>query len=445
MIITKVRNFIKKHSLIHRGERVLVAYSGGPDSTFLLMALKAMHPDVAAVYVNHQLRGRESKKEEEFVRQFCKKNKIPLFVEKISWRKRPADLEQSARKRRYRHLAKVAKERGFDKVALAHHTDDAVETFLLHLVRGAGPEGLAGMQFQRDIYIRPLLDCTHKELLQYLQQHRIPFFTDTTNKNSKFRRNRIRNQLIPYLQKYFNPEFSEAIYRTTNWIEEQNRLLKELLQPYERIMEHKEGIWVMNRTEWLRFSPALQKAVLKRLLARMSSDLRLNAKTLQNLVTSIQNQRDMELPGCLKVRCKEGVIQFLKKEERIGLIETDVPSSGKYPFLAGKVTLDFSVRSRQEFAPAQHIAYLDADKASFPLYIRNWKKGDFFRPLGMKGHKKLSDFLIDKKVPRNSRKQIPLVYKDDDLVWVTGFQIHHDYRVTESTKKVLRIEAKQSD
>ena len=422
---------------------MLVGYSGGPDSTFLLMALKQMHPDVAAVYVNHQLRGRESKKEEEFVRQFCNKNKIPLFVEKINWKKRPVDLEQSARKRRYRHLAKVAKEHRFDKVALAHHKDDAVETFLLHLVRGAGPDGLAGMPVQRDIYVRPLLQCSHEEILQYLQQHRIPFFMDTTNKSSKFRRNRIRNQLIPYLEKHFNPEFSEAIHRTINWIEEQNRLLKELLHPYERILERKEGMWVVDRSEWLRLSPPLQKALLKRFVQRMSTDVQLNATTLENLVSCIQSQRHMELPGFLNVRCKERVVEFVKKEQRMGLVETDVPSSGQYPFPAGEVTLDFSVRSRQDFAPAPHIAYLDADKASFPLYIRNWKKGDSFRPLGMKGHKKLSDFLIDKKVPRNSRKQIPLVYKDDDLVWVTGHQIHHDYRVTESTTKVLRIEAKQ--
>ena len=424
---------------------MLVAYSGGPDSTFLLTTLKEMHPDVAAVYVNHQLRGHESKKEEEFVRQFCKKRKIPLFVERIVWKQKPADLEQSARKRRYRHLAKVAREHGFDKIALAHHKDDTVETFLLNLLRGAGPEGLAGMQFQRDIYIRPLVDCKHKEILQYLQKHRIPFFTDTSNKNSRFRRNRIRNQLIPYLEKHFNPEVSEGIHRTTNWIGEQNHLLKELLQPYEGMLLRKEGMWVMDRSEWLRFSPALQKALLKRFLPGMSADLRPDARTLQNLVTCIRNQRDTDLPGFLKVRCKEGMIQFVKKEERIGLVETDVPSSGQYQFLAGKVTLDFSVRSRRDFAPsAPHIAYLDAEKASFPLYIRNWKKGDSFRPLGMKGHKKLSDFLIDKKVPRNSRKQIPLVYKDDDLVWVTGYQIHHDYRVTESTRNVLRIEAKPS-
>jgi tRNA(Ile)-lysidine synthase len=313
---------------------------------------------------------------------------------------------------------------------------------LLNLLRGAGPEGLAGMQLKRDIYIRPLLDCTHQEILQYLQQHRIPFFTDTTNKSLKFRRNRIRNQLIPYLEKHFNPEFSEAIHRTANWIEEQNRLLKELLQPYERTIEKKEEMWLLNRTEWLRFSPPLQKAVLKRLLQRISADLRPNARTVQNLVACIDNQREMELPGFIKVCFTQGAIQFIKKEERIGFIEMDVPSSGQYPFLAGQVILDFSVRSRQDFVPAQDVAYLDADKASFPLYIRNWKKGDSFRPLGMKGHKKLSDFLIDRKVPRNARKQIALVYKDDDLVWVSGYQIHHDYRVTESTKKILRIKVK---
>ena len=442
MIERKIKESIKSNSLIQKGDRVLVAYSGGPDSSALLIALKHLYDDkIAAVYVNHQLRGKESEKEETFVRTFCKSRNIPLFVETIQWKKRPSDLELTARKRRYRHLAKVAQEQGFQKIALAHHRDDAVETFLLHLIRGSGPSGLGGLQPKRDIYIRPMLDCTHAEVLAYLKQHRIRFFTDTSNRNLNFTRNRIRHRLIPLIEKQFNPQFSTAVYRTSLWIAEQNRLVMKLLQPYKELAKNQsQDCWSVDRSDWEKMDPDLQKAFLRMILHEMDRDLQLSSKNLKSLVQSIDKRKTMELPGFLKVQQSKNSIQFLKKNQRIGMIEMDVPSPGTYRFAPGNATLNFSVTSTSDYHPAANVAYLDAGRASFPLYIRNWKKGDSFRPLGMKGHKKLSDFLIDKKVPKQARKMIPLVYKDDDLVWLAGYQIHHDYRVTEGTEQLLRIE-----
>ena len=442
MIERKIKQFIKRNSLIHQGDPILVAYSGGPDSTALLTVLKSLYDnDVAAVYVNHHLRGKESEEEEKFVRTFCKTRNISLFVETIQWKKRPSNLEEAARKRRYRHFAKVAHEKGFQKIALAHHRDDSVETFLLHLIRGSGPRGLGGLRPKRDIYIRPMLDCTHKEVLAYLKQHRIRFFTDTSNRNLDFTRNRIRHRLIPLIEKELNPQFSTAVYHTSHWIEEQNRLVMNLLQSFKHLIKNQNlDTWVLNRPDWEKMDPDLQKAFLKVILQEMDPDLRLRSKNLQSLVRSMNDRQTIELPGFLKVQHSRNSIQFLKKNQRIGLVEMDVPSPGKYRFPPGNAILSFSVTSTGDYHPAPNVAYLDARRASFPLYIRNWKKGDSFRPLGMKGHKKLSDFLIDKKVPKETRKMIPLVYKDDDLVWLAGYQIHHDYRVTEETNQLLRIE-----
>ena len=364
-------------------------------------------------------------------------------MERIRWKKRPSDLEQTARKRRYRHLAKVAREQGFHKVALAHHRDDGVETFLLNLVRGSGPKGLGGLQPKRDIYIRPMLECTHKEILEYLKRHRIPFFTDTSNEQLNFRRNRIRKELIPYIEKHFNPAFSESIHRTAQWMAEQERILLKLLQPYRIMIQPEKHLGSLNRSAWLKLEPELQKALLRLILPEISPELRLSSRTLQSLVTSIQGGREIELPGFVRIVYSGNAVHFQKKKHGIGFSEIDVPVPGKYQFAAANLTLNFSVETGNEYSPSSDVAFLDADKASFPLYIRNWKKGDAFRPLGLKGHKKLSDFLIDRKVPRNARKLIPLVYKDDDLIWVAGYQIHHDYRVTDTTERLLRIEVKK--
>jgi tRNA(Ile)-lysidine synthase len=439
MLAQKLMDCIKKYSLIQPGDRVLVAYSGGPDSTCLLILLQQLVPKIAAVYVNHQLRGSESKREEQFVRKFCREKKISLFIETIHWKKKPANLEESARRRRYRHLAKVAEEHGFDKVALAHHRDDAVETFLMHLMRGTGPKGLGGLTRRRGIYIRPMLDCRRSEILSYLRERQVPYFEDTSNMQLHFSRNRIRNELIPYIQKHFNPSFPEAVNRASRWIEEQNELVDELLKKFAGFFEGT----VLNRTKWMKLSPRLQKAIVRVWIGSADPTIRLNTKSIEGLVSAIRKKQAIELAGAMLVQSTSRAARIMQKD-RPGVIEVDVPAVGNYFFPGSDLSLSFSYASREEFDPEREIAFLDAKKASFPLYIRNWKKGDVFRPLGMKGHKKLSDYLIDSKVPRSERKRIPLVYKDDDLIWVGGHQIHDDYRVTDKTKKLLRIEL-QSD
>jgi len=443
MLERKIERFINEHSLIVKGERVLAAYSGGPDSTCLLMILRQLFPGTHAVYVNHQLRGRESQKEERFVRDFCRKRKIPLFVERVRWKSIPSDLEQAARKRRYRHLAKVAAEQGFHKIALAHHKDDVVETFLLRLIRGAGPQGLRRMTAQRDLYVRPMLESDRKEILDYLRKKRVAYFTDTSNEKLTFTRNRIRKELIPYITRHFNPAFPSSIERTARWFEEQNNLLAELLQPFASLMHITKTGWGMSRSSLLKMGPALQKAVLRMHLTKLDPEMILSSKSIQDLVHTIRNGGSMELPGFLKVNCTKRSCTFSRKVTGTGFVEVDVPTVGKYKFPAANLTLTFSLTEKR-VATDPNVAFLDAQKATFPLHIRNWKTGDSFSPLGMKGTKKLSDYFIDRKIPRNERKKIPLVYKDDDLLWVSGHQIHNDYRISPATKNFLRIEVKKN-
>jgi len=443
MIETKIKNFIQENSLIRENERILVAYSGGPDSTCLLIILRKLFPQTAAVYVNHHLRGAESEAEEKFVREFCQRKRIPLFVEEIQWNQIPSSLEDAARKRRYRHLAKVAKEQNFQKIALAHHQDDAVETFLLRLIRGSGSRGLGRMKVKRDIYIRPMLNVERKEILDYLKKKDIPYFSDSSNQDPKFARNRIRNELIPYIQKNFNSSFPQMILQTAQWLEEQNEVLNELLQPFVKLLIVEKNGWKLDRKSFLKLNTHLQKVVLMNLLERMDPGLILTARSLQALLSAIRNQQEMELPGVLKMQCNAKNCHFVKKESRIGIVEVDVPEAGRYEFPIGDSMLTFSkVGKMPEVHGNRFVAFLDAEKASFPLYIRNWKSGDAFRALGLKGTQKLSDYFINKKIPRNSRKSIPLVFKDDDLIWIAGYQIHHDYRITDATKKFLKIELK---
>lgn len=422
---------------------MLVAYSGGPDSTALMLLLRDLGYKVSAAYVNHRLRGEESEREEAFVREFCHERRIRLFVEHLSWKqRRPSNLEEQARKRRYRHLAKVEQEHRFRVVALGHNRDDVAETFLLHLVRGSGPRGLSGIWPKRGPYVRPLLECSRAEILDYLGQKQASCFNDSSNTDPALQRNRMRHEILPLLEKHFNPELKASLHRTSRWILEQNRLLAELMKPYLKLIQVRQNYLRIKRSEFLRLPVSLQKVVLQAALDRMDPTLLISSRTREAMLKSVKNGKIMELPGFLMVESKEDWIQVRLKKGPVGSFELDIPGAGVYFFPPGSVHLKFTPLRRVGFEKRADAAFLDAGRVSFPLLVRNWKKGDAFRPLGMKGHKKLSDFLIDRKVPRAERKRIPLVFKEEELVWVAGYQIGDDFKVTGATRKVLRIELK---
>jgi tRNA(Ile)-lysidine synthase len=435
MLTKRVQNFIQQHSLINPDDKISVAFSGGPDSTCLLHILKQLYPQTEAIYVNHNLR-KDSKKEEKFVREFCAQNKIPLHIEQMHWKEKTANLEEVARKKRYRHLEKVAKESGITKIALAHHQDDLAETIMLRLIRGTGPRGLIAMQPIRGRYIRPLLCATRSEIHQYLNEQSLPSYTDPTNVDRNFHRNKLRHDLLPYIESNFNPKFQSALLRFANWAEEQDKLIEELIQPYLALITD-NGI---QKERFLQLSIPLQKELIRRALLKADPFFRINSRVIEAILRTIQASAKMELPGYLVVECSQERIQFLQKTSHTGFQEIDVTGAGDYHFPPAKTSLKFCVVKKPELPALRHFAFVDAEKASFPLTIRNWKKGDSFQPLGMKGRKKLSDFWIDRKVPQSKRKNIPLILKDDQIVWIAGHEIDDRFKVTSETRKILKIE-----
>jgi tRNA(Ile)-lysidine synthase len=313
----------------------------------------------------------------------------------------------------------------------------------LRLLRGSGPAGLAGIAPKRGIYIRPLLECSRSEILHYLDRHRLPYFTDTSNASLAFQRNRIRNELIPYLQKHFNPAVVDALWKSSRWLQEQNELVRELLRPYKSLLNRTEEGIEMDRPRFLQLSHPLRKALLKLAIQEADAALLLQARTLHGALDAVVDGKDFQLPGYLQLHTAGEKVCFIRKKVP-GPLEIDVPHDGSFEFPPANRQLNFQTCGRCEIAVERNLAYLDAKKASFPLCIRNPRRGDSFQPLGMSGHKKLSDFFIDRKIPRSERKRIPLVVKDETIVWVAGHQIDNEFRVTEKTDKILRIEIRDN-
>ncbi|HEY4491561.1 MAG TPA: tRNA lysidine(34) synthetase TilS, partial [Acidobacteriota bacterium] len=221
----------------------------------------------------------------------------------------------------------------------------------------------------------------------------------------------------------------------------------ELLKPFQKRIGVKSGRIFLSRKFYLRWSLPLRKAVLRMALQKVDPSLKLSSRLIAQIDKAIENSTSVELPGflILKPDARTDRIEFSIKPERTGYVEVDVPHEGIFSYPAAQAKLKFSVRDNNRFSTDRSAAYLDAAKVAFPLHIRNWKRGDSFQPLGMKGHKKLSDFWIDRKVPRHERKRIPLIFQEEDLVWVAGYEIDHNYRVTENTKKVLCIKLLKSN
>lgn len=233
-LIKKVQNFSFQEDLWKKGDKIVLGVSGGPDSMCLLDIFlklqKKYSLDLIIVHVNYDLRGNDSQKDEALVRKVCETNQCKLVVLKPK-KKFEKNLEENLRKLRYAFLEKTRKKYGFDLIAVAHNADDQIETFFLNLLRGSGEKGLAGMKTRNEQIIRPLLFCFKKEILAYAKKRKVKFRLDKTNQENDFTRNKVRNLLIPYLEKKFNPNIKKVILRTMdNFSKQENRLILELIK-----------------------------------------------------------------------------------------------------------------------------------------------------------------------------------------------------------------------
>jgi tRNA(Ile)-lysidine synthase len=466
-MFNKVRKNIAIHHLLDRGEHILAAVSGGPDSVALLRVLKmlqndyALHIDVA--HLHHGLRGEEADKEEEFVRLLSRKMNLQLFTKKVNIRelqkKAGKSLEEVAREERYRFLYQMAEEHGAVKIATGHHRDDQAETFLINLLRGSGLEGLKGIAPIRDgRLIRPLLYVGRDEILEFLQRERLSYMTDSSNSDSSFLRNRIRNQLIPELKNRYNPQMTAGLARTAEIIRIEDdymqAVVRRLLILWEIDVIDREVIVPL--AEFSRQHEAIQARIVKFLLEEMTpfkkgisyrhiesvmdvcrkSDIRLRRL---NLPFGIVVEKQ---PSTLVVRKKSEIAPQgtdLNDEKDVFEIQVEIP--GIIHLNERNIQLEFIDKpSITEIISHPGTAFLDYERIEPPLFLRNIRPGDKIDLLGLGGVKKLKKIFIDKKIPHRLRKSIPLLADSRSVIWIAGDRISQRVCVTEKTRKVLKVE-----
>lgn len=433
-MIERVKAFILAQDLIKYGDKVLLAVSGGMDSMVLLKVLCELNFDVVVAHMNYQLRGEESDLDEKLVSKVCEYLKIPCFVKRVRVSE-DESIQLEARRLRYTWFEQLAKEEKIDKIATAHHLNDSLETALLNLVKGTGIMGAAGIPLWNGQVVRPLLGVTKQEIEKYATDEGIEWREDASNKESKYQRNLIRNEVLPLLER-INPSVANTFKSTRERMIGVKQLVLEELQKLRNQFFKVEDDSITIDLQWIQKS---------------EKDLMLLSELLKEFGVSYVQAKDIfecELSGSqfetsthlLFLDRKKLIVKSLDQHETLEIL---IKSSGEYEW--GNRTILVSEVKLEEVDTKfpSNVAFLDGSKINLPIQLRSWQLGDEFQPFGMKGRKKLSDFFIDEKVPVSVKKKIPIFAHANKIIWVGGIRIDDKYKVTSQTEKVLKIEIRK--
>ena len=462
----RVDRFLDEYHL--RKGRLVVGVSGGPDSICLLHLLTAMlkgkYPLLAAVHVDHQLRGDESSGDARYVKEFCGTLEVPLSSGSVNVqeyrRRHKLSWEEAARDMRHQVFAEVAHTLGAQVVLLAHTAADQAETVLMHLLRGAGIAGLSGMaplshrtvimepggEARPLVIARPLLTSHRWETEAYCAEHNLHPRTDSSNLSDAFTRNRVRRHLLPEMRK-FNPRVDAALVRLAGGARDMTRFLDEEAQrQWPRLVREDTGALVVDRRALNALPTALASHVLRMVLLKARGSLQgITAAHLVQVerLAGGQSGRSVLLPGgvvCVVEadRLRIGGTPPSRTAAAAGRVDLRVPGHTALPGWDIRAALLGPGEAGPEANPLR--AHMDPSLASRPLWVAPWAEGDRFQPLGMSGTKKLQDFFVDAKVPRSQRGSVPIVHGEREILWVVGYRLAEAARVPAGAQQVLHLE-----
>ncbi len=474
-IIEKVLNTIKCNNLINVGETVIAGISGGPDSVCLVHILNNISSiynfKIIAVHINHMLRGEEADKDENYAREFCERLSIEFYSDKIDIRnlskKESVSIEEAGRIARYRQFQFYAENKGAQKIAVAHNKNDHAETVIMNIIRGTGTDGLKGIQYKRDNIIRPLLDVSRHEIEDYCLINELNPRIDSSNLDNIYTRNKIRLELIPFINKCFNTDIIESIGRTAEIVGCDISFIEEYaVQAMKKsIIEKKSDKISLNVKILKDFHDSIKNRILRNTIKDIKGNLngieKKHIDILSDLAFNGRTGAMVCLPGKLigeksyNTLCVSyGRINSSKsiKDQKNDKFEIEMKTHGSnfFKFNGRCYRLESAVigpidaeninieRCKKE----GKVQYFDYESLKMGIYLRNRTKGDLFKPLNGKGTKKLKEYFIDEKIPREERDKILLVATGNEIVWVVGNKTSDKFKVNENTKYILKLELK---
>jgi len=452
----KVMKYIKENLMFDKGDKVIVAVSGGPDSTCLLYILNAFKEELGitlvGAHINHCLRGDESDKDEEYAKRICESLDINFYSKKVDIhrvsKEKNLSCEMAGREVRYDFFKELITKLNASKVALAHNANDQAETILMRIMRGTGIAGMIGIRPVRDkIYVRPILHLSRKEIEKYCLINNISPRIDKSNLENIYARNKVRLELIPYIEENFNNDIIKTLNRLSDIVKIDNEYLENISQKeYEKCCEIGKQRVIINKSAFKLHEAILSRIVRSALLAVNHNLYNFEKIHISNVIDLQKHDtgKSIMLPQNIIVENCYGNIQiyvyvkamevynnqyYLKINER-----NVIHSLNKVVKIDVKSKLQY-----MEFIGSDYIKYFDYDKISGSISLRYRKDGDKFTPLGMLGNKKINDLFIDLKIPKAQRNEIPLICFGDDIGWVVGYRVSEKFKVSKDTKNILQI------
>jgi len=457
----KVKKTIEKEHLIEDGDNVLVGLSGGIDSTALLYVLAELaiekHYKIGVAHVNHLLREDESLRDQAFVERlaemFSIKCHVKTFDVKGYAKVKGVSLQHAGRDIRYGFFEDVARENGYDRIAIAHNLDDQVETFLLRMLKGSGLRGLVSIPIKRDRIVRPFLYVYRSEIEDYVKANGIMYVEDSSNNKITYERNYLRKEIMP-LMDTLNPVFKEKIYMLLRDITEVNSVFEKkasrfldklLIQGEDQIYFEIDGLSKLDAETRFRVIAHTLNRIKPGFIA-----LREHYRLIDKILNGRRPNLSVMLPYNIKVlRVYKKLIFTTGKEMPVinGVFPVTLGENILEPF---RLVLGIARHTSKAVPRSAEIkkmmqdggtALLDADKIT-EMHVRTFREGDRFTPLGMNNSVKLKDFFISVKVPKEHRRVIPLLVSGEDIIWVVGHRIDERYKVTEQTRNTIQVVAK---
>jgi tRNA(Ile)-lysidine synthase len=464
----KLSRLVRKGHLLSKGDRVLVAVSGGPDSVALLRLLYdlreelSLHLEVA--HLQHGIRGKEAQKDARFVGELARRLRLAFHLKEVDLPRLKAEvgkgnLEALARNERHRFFATVAHKRRLGKIATAHTRDDQAETVLMWLLRGSGMKGLGGMapvqalnigdghSSKRFVIIRPLLDVSKAEVLQYLEGKGLSYRLDSSNQDRSFLRNWIRLELIPQLEARTDAHLRSRLAQNAELIRDEEQVLDELAHHVFKEIGAAERL---NRGALLKQDKATQRRLLRLWIEETRGHLSgIDFDHVETLLTFIAQgapQGRLSIPGGWELVKEYGTLRLERhlRVKRPAVCYNYIVRAGTDLFIQ-EAGVTIQTRKRLRPFPRLPDRFTEAffDMACLPanLTIRNFRRGDRFQPLGMTGHKKLKELFIENKIPLSVRANLPLLVLDDEVLWVPGYGRSEIGKVRAETRAILQLKA----
>lgn len=436
----QLNNFVQLNNLFNAEDAILLAVSGGKDSVLMTHLFAQSGFKFAIAHCNFNLRDTESLRDQLFVQDLANKLNVKFYVTQFDTlnyaKENKVSVQMAARSLRYSYFEQIRAKESFAKIAVAQHQNDATETVLINLIRGTGIKGLHGIKAERDFIIRPMLCFTADEIEEIVLKNNIHYVEDSSNTVTKYMRNKVRLEIIPKM-KELNPSLEKTFQQNLNYFNELETLLNENVKNLvKEIIEIKENHISISFENIRKLKP--QKLLLFELL----NPYGFNASQIENLITGISNisgkqffsdshiltiDRDCILINTIKI----------KQTQELKIFE----AAAEVEFNDVDIKIKNSEALPTSFKGNNNLLFVDADALIFPLTLRYWREGDVFKPFGMKGFKKLSDYFIQQKLPQQQKANIPLLINGNgEMIWICGFRNDDRYKVNSNTKKIFIFE-----